>query len=155
MAFFPPSSSAGILTHMRSNVLCAVCKCVRGMANEDRWGSFKEPRFTNREVSWSSNSPCSLREAELLWRLAASWLSARLARPCHMHWKFHALTPPTAVGQPVPATITLRCIVWVSKTLRQLVASIKVQKLLTVNRARANKTQDVCKYRNREIREKK
>lgn len=62
--FFPHSSSAGVLSHMCSNVLCAVCERAQGTGNEDRWGSFKEPGFTNREVSWSSSSPCSLREAE-------------------------------------------------------------------------------------------
>lgn len=70
--FFPPSTCTGVLSHMHSNVLYAVCERAQGMGNEDRWGSFKEPGFTNREVSWSSNSPCSLRKAELLQCLAAS-----------------------------------------------------------------------------------
>lgn len=37
--------------------------------------------------------------------------------------------PPTAAGQPASAARTLRCILWVSETPRQLVASKKYKKL--------------------------
>lgn len=36
-----------------------VRECAQGKGNEDHWGSFKQPGFTSREVSWSSIPPRS------------------------------------------------------------------------------------------------
>lgn len=99
--FLSPSSSAVVLSHMRSNVLCAVCECAQGRGNEDRWGSFKGPGFTNREVSWSSNSPCSLSEAELPWCLI-------IGPPCK--------TRPQALEMPC---LDAHNCCWLTRTSRQ------------------------------------
>lgn len=61
--FAKANSCMRVLLFLYLQVLLYIHKCVRlhlcaqGKGNEDRWGSFKQPGFTSREVSSSSNSP--------------------------------------------------------------------------------------------------